>query len=81
MLDVDDMKSYSLYSTNKVFNEEDFDELADQLRAKVREGQSAIYTQTLQVLTNERWSIVGGWKVKIMWVYLSPDIGILRFVD
>jgi hypothetical protein len=64
-----------LHSVNQVFKEDAFNELADELRAKAREGESAICTQTLEVLDNLRWGIVGGWQVKVTWFYLSPDIG------
>ncbi len=69
------LRSGILNSENQVFFQHEFDALSKVLREKVSQGQPAVCTQTLKVLDNPRWGINGGWYAKIMWVYLSPDIG------
>jgi hypothetical protein len=75
LTDTNDNSQGFLNSENQVFLKHEFDALAAVLREKVSQGQPAVCTQTLKVLDNPRWGIKGGWDAKVMWVYLSPDIG------
>jgi hypothetical protein len=50
-------------SANRVFSEDEFDILATELRKRYSNGETALFSQILNVQCNHHWSIEGGWKV------------------
>ena len=69
---------------NQVFAERDFADVVSTLQAAKQAGETVLAVRSHTVQANEWWGVVGGWDVRICWMYnervahwerrLAPDI-------
>ncbi len=70
--DMSDDPQGAFFAGNQVFEKRDFQGLLNALKGRLQAGEALTALQSLRTVSNDKFGVIGGSMVQLLWLHLSP---------